>query len=157
MHFVGNSLTMVSWNLNSVLHSPECHKLLTQAEYPSGSPSALLTRFGPLQVPQLPQAEYHPQEKMISTHYTDKTNYNLAGAGHSRIGLLQMWCTVEELLESTHIVWSNALYRRRQSNLLSALVLLEWILSWILFSVLSWLLWLCLISCKLEEIFPVHI
>jgi len=114
---------MVSWNLNSVLHSPECHKLLTQ--YPSVSPSALLTRFGPLQVPQLPQAEYHPQEKMISTHCTDQTNYNLAGAGHSRIGLLQMCCKVEGLLESTHIIWSNVLYRRRQSNLLSALVLIE--------------------------------
>jgi hypothetical protein len=118
---------MVSWNLNSVVHSPECHKLLTQAEYPSGSPSALLTRFGPpLQVPQLPQAEYYPQEKMISTHCTDKTNYSLAGAGHSRIGLWQMHCKVDGLLASLHIVWSIAIYRRWQSNLLkSTLVLLE--------------------------------
>ena len=84
----------------------------------------------PLQVPKLPQAEYHPEEKMISTHCTD--NYNLAGAGHSRIRLWQMHCKAEGLLESLHIVWSTALYRRWQSNLLkSTLVLLEWILSWL--------------------------
>jgi hypothetical protein len=87
IHLVRNSLTMVYRHLNSALHSPECHRLLEQAEYSSGSPSAFLTKFGPLQLPQLPQAEYQPQGQMISTHCTDKTKFNLAGAGHSRTGL----------------------------------------------------------------------
>jgi hypothetical protein len=42
MHFVRNSLTMVFWHLTSVTHSPECHRVLGQAQHPSGSPSALL-------------------------------------------------------------------------------------------------------------------
>jgi len=33
----------------------------------------------------LPQAEDHPEGEEISTHCANKTNYSLAGAGHSRI------------------------------------------------------------------------
>jgi len=35
----------------------------------------------------LSQAEGHPEAEEISAHSIVKTNYNLAGAGHSRIGL----------------------------------------------------------------------
>lgn len=108
---------------------------VSQTSYPSRLsqwfPICLTYQIWTTASSSIPKAEYHTQKKMISTQCTDKTNYNLAG--HSRIVLLQMCCKVGGLLESTHIVWSNALYRRRQSNLLSALVLLEWILSWILF------------------------
>jgi len=85
MHFVENSLTMVSWNLNSVLHS-HVTNFLPKQNIPVVPHLPHLPDLDPMQV-QLPQAEHHPQEKMISTHCTVNTNYNLAGAGHSRIGL----------------------------------------------------------------------
>jgi hypothetical protein len=40
---------------------PEYQGILGQAQHPRGSPPALLTRFGPLRLLPLPQAEEHPE------------------------------------------------------------------------------------------------
>jgi hypothetical protein len=40
--------------------SPECQEIFGQAQHPHGSPPTLLTRFAPLQLLPLPQAEEYP-------------------------------------------------------------------------------------------------
>jgi hypothetical protein len=40
---------------------PEYQGIIGQAQHPRGSPPALLTRFGPLRLLPLPQAEEHPE------------------------------------------------------------------------------------------------
>jgi hypothetical protein len=58
---------MVFWYLASaprqcaMPRSPECQGILGHAQHPHGSPSTLLTRFSPLWLLPLPQAEEHPE------------------------------------------------------------------------------------------------
>jgi hypothetical protein len=66
---------------------PECQGILGQAQHPRDSPSALLTRFGPLRLVPLPQAEEHPEVEMISRRRGDTTKYDMAVAGHSQTSL----------------------------------------------------------------------
>jgi hypothetical protein len=70
--------------------SPECQGILGQAQRPRGSPPAILTRFGPLQLLSLPQAEEHPEEEMITRRRGDTTKYDMAVAGHSQTSLPDM-------------------------------------------------------------------
>jgi hypothetical protein len=58
---------MLSWYLAfapqqcAMPRGPECQGILGQAQHPRGSPSTLLTRFGPLRLLPLPQSEEHPE------------------------------------------------------------------------------------------------
>jgi hypothetical protein len=52
---------------------PECQGILGQAQHPRGSPPALLTRFGPLRLLPLPQAEKDSKGEMISRRRGDTT------------------------------------------------------------------------------------
>jgi hypothetical protein len=45
---------------------PECQEILGQAQHPRGSPPALLTRFCPLRLLPIPQAEEHPEVETFS-------------------------------------------------------------------------------------------
>jgi hypothetical protein len=69
---------------------PECHGILGQAQHPHGSPPALLTRFGPLRLLPLPQAEEHPEGETISRRRGDTTKYDMAVASHSQTSLPHM-------------------------------------------------------------------
>jgi hypothetical protein len=66
---------------------PECQGILGQAQHPRGSPPALLTRFGPLRLLSLPQAEEHPEGETISRRRGDTTKYDTAVTGHSQTSL----------------------------------------------------------------------
>jgi hypothetical protein len=69
---------------------PECQGILGQAQHPRGSPPALITRFGPLRLLPLPQAEDHPEGETISRRRGDTTKYDTAAAGHSQTSLPDM-------------------------------------------------------------------
>jgi hypothetical protein len=69
---------------------PECQGILGQAQQPRGPPPALLTRFGPLRLLPLPQAEEHPEGETISRHRGDTTKYDSAVAGYSQTRLPDM-------------------------------------------------------------------
>jgi hypothetical protein len=66
---------------------PECQGIVGQAQHPSGSSPALLTRFGPLRLLPLPQAEDHPEGETISRRREDTTKYDTAVAGNSQTSL----------------------------------------------------------------------
>jgi hypothetical protein len=106
---------MVFWYLASAPQqcampcSPECQGILGQAQHAPGSPPALFTRFGPLQLLPLPQAEEHPEGEMISRRRRDTAKYNMAVAGHSQTSLPDMHWKVEGLL---HTMWRVVLWRR---------------------------------------------
>jgi hypothetical protein len=68
-------------------HGPECQGILGQAQHPRGSPPALLTRFGPLWLLPIPQAEEHPEGETITRRRGDTTKYDTAVAGHSQTSL----------------------------------------------------------------------
>jgi hypothetical protein len=53
---------------------PECQGILGQVQHPRGSPSALLTRFVPLQLLPLPQAEEHLEGETILRRREIKLN-----------------------------------------------------------------------------------
>jgi hypothetical protein len=74
----------------AVPRGPECQGILGQAQHPRGSPSTLLTRFGPLRLLPLPQAVEHPEGETISRHRGDTTKYDMAVAGHSQTSLPDM-------------------------------------------------------------------
>jgi hypothetical protein len=69
---------------------PQCQGILGQAQHPRGSPTALLTIFGPLRLLPLPQAEEHPEGETISRRREDTTKYDMAVVGHSQTSLLDM-------------------------------------------------------------------
>jgi hypothetical protein len=69
---------------------PECQGILSQAQHPRGSPPALLTRFGPLRLLSLPQAEEHPEGETILRRRGDTTKYDTAVASHSQTSLPDM-------------------------------------------------------------------
>jgi hypothetical protein len=52
---------------------PECQGILGQAQHPRGSPPTLLTRFGPMRLLPLPEAEEHLEGEIISRRRGDKT------------------------------------------------------------------------------------
>jgi hypothetical protein len=90
----------------------ECQEILGQAQHPRGSPPALLTRFGPLWIFPLPQAEEHHEGETISRRRRDATNYDAAVAGHSQTSLPDMYWKVEGSLESLYTIWRVVLWRR---------------------------------------------
>jgi hypothetical protein len=69
---------------------PECQGILDQAQHPRGSPPALLTKFGPLRLIPLPQAEKHPERETISRLRGDTTKYDTAAPGYSQTSLPDM-------------------------------------------------------------------
>jgi hypothetical protein len=91
---------------------PERQGILGQAQHPRGSPPALLTRFGSLQLLPLPQAEEHPEGETISRRRGDTTKYDTAVSGNSQTSLPDMHWKVEGSLESLHTIWRVVLWRR---------------------------------------------
>jgi hypothetical protein len=69
---------------------PECQGIIDQAQHLRGSPPASLTRFGPLRLLPLPQAEQDPEGETISRRRGDTTKYDTAVAGHSQTSLPNM-------------------------------------------------------------------
>jgi hypothetical protein len=86
---------------------PECQGILGQAQHPRGSPPSLLTRFGPLRLLPLPQAEERPEGEKISRRRGDTTKYDTAVAGHSQTSLPDMHWKVEGSQELLHTIWSR--------------------------------------------------
>jgi hypothetical protein len=84
---------------------PEYQGIFGQAQHPRGSPPAVFTRFGPLRLLPLPQAEEHPERETISRRRGDTTKYDTAVAGHSQTSLLNIHWKVEGSLESLHTIW----------------------------------------------------
>jgi hypothetical protein len=119
MQFVGNALQMVFRYLASVPRQctmprgPECQGIFGQAQHPRGFTPALLTRFGPLRLLPLPQAEEHPEGETISRRGGDTTKYDTAVAGHSQTSLPDMHWKVEGSLESLRTIWRIVLWRRQ--------------------------------------------
>jgi hypothetical protein len=83
-----------------------------RAQHLRGSPPALLTRFGPLRLLPLPQAEERPQVETISRRRGDTIKHDTAVAGHSQTSLPDIHWKVEGLLESLHTIWRVVLWRR---------------------------------------------
>jgi hypothetical protein len=75
-------------------------------------PPTLLTRFGPLRLLPLPQAEEPPEGETISRRRRDTTKYDTTVAGHSQTSLPDTHWKVEGSLESLHIIWRVVLWRR---------------------------------------------
>jgi hypothetical protein len=69
---------------------PECQGTRGQAQHPHGSPPTLITRFDPLRLLRLTQAEEHPEGETISRRRGDTTKYDTAVAGHSQTSLPDM-------------------------------------------------------------------
>jgi hypothetical protein len=70
---------------------PECRGIFGQAQHPRGPRNAFLTRFVPLRVLPLPQAEEHPEGETISRRRGDTTKYDTAVADHSQTRVPDMY------------------------------------------------------------------
>jgi hypothetical protein len=70
---------------------PECQGILGQEQHPRDSPPALITRFGPLRLLPLPQAEEHSEGEKISRRRGDTAKHDTAVAGHSYQTCIEKW------------------------------------------------------------------